>query len=382
MSSGLRKHLVILIKPASGRCNMRCTYCFYADETRNRSFRDCGVMSLDTAHLIVDKALDYAESITFSFQGGEPTLQGPSFFLDFSEYADAKAHGRVSFAIQTNGYDLPRDWLGIFRRYDYLVGLSLDGSKSIHDRYRTAADGRGSFRKVFSTAQLFRSNGIRFNILTTVNKDVAENIEEIYHFFRRNDFRYQQYIPCIDPMHAGRGSLPYSLTPESYGDFLIRLFNLYYSDWLNGHYISIRYFDDLVRMLCGEPPEECSLLGSCPMNFVIEADGSAYPCDFYVLDGYGIGNVCSDSFADMAEDPVHASFISRSSNTDPGCLGCSFYPLCRGGCRRDREDFISGELHRSYLCRSYRMFFEACLEKLGYMADKERAAMERMGYRI
>lgn len=375
-----QKNIVILIKPASGRCNMHCSYCFYADETKSRSFKDCGMMSQSTAHLIVDKALDYADSILFSFQGGEPTLQGPAFFRDFSEYAKMKSAERVSFAIQTNGYDISREWLSIFTEYDYLVGLSLDGNKVIHDKYRTNAIGKGSFRKVFSTAQLFRSNGIKFNILTTVNKEVAENIEEIYAFFKRNDFIYQQYIPCIDPMQTERGTLPYSLTSRLYGEFLIRLFELYYSDWINGQYISIRYFDNLVRMLCGEQPTECSLLGCCPMNFIIEGDGSVYPCDFYVIDGYQVGDIHNNSFYEMANNLTHLNFIEKSKNFNSECSACRFYPLCRGGCRRDREDFRTGELNKSYLCLSYKMFFDACIEKLAFMAEKEQIAINRIGH--
>ena len=127
-----RRHLGLLIKPASGRCNMRCAYCFYADEAENRSFRDCGLMSADTAHVLIDKAFAAARSVSFAFQGGEPTVRGLDFFRDFVSYA-SRYGGDVRYAIQTNGYAIDGEWVDFFKENHFLVGLSLDGNKAIHD---------------------------------------------------------------------------------------------------------------------------------------------------------------------------------------------------------------------------------------------------------
>ncbi len=353
---------------------MRCRYCFYADETENRSFRDCGLMSEETAHCIIDKALERAKNVTFSFQGGEPTVRGLGFFRDFVSYAKNRGEGRVGFALQTNGYAVDREWVAFFKENDFLVGLSMDGNKSIHDKYRLTVSGAGSFRKVFSTAELFRSAGVEFNILTTVNRDVAENAETIYAFFKRNGFRYQQYIPCLDPIGDERGSMEYSLTPELYGSFLIKLFRLYYKDWMNGSYISIRYFDNIVRTLSGLQPEQCGMLGFCPSNYIFEADGTVYPCDFYVLDGYCLGNINTSSFDEMDAKRKEIGFTEKSLKADAECLKCEFASICRGGCRRDRENFQTGELGRSYLCPAYKMFFSECREELLSMARAEARA--------
>ena len=371
-----RRHLGLLIKPASGRCNMRCAYCFYADEAENRSFRDCGLMSADTAHVLIDKAFAAARSVSFAFQGGEPTVRGLDFFRDFVSYA-SRYGGDVRYAIQTNGYAIDGEWVDFFKENHFLVGLSLDGNKAIHDLYRTGRDGKGSFRRVFATAERFRSSGVDFNILSTVNRDVAADIEGIYAFFKRNGFRYQQYIPCIDPIASERGTMPYSLTAELYGGFLIRLFDLYYRDWSRGDYVSIRYIDNLVSMMAGYRPEQCGLFGFCPKNYVFEADGSAYPCDFYVLDGYRLGNIMEDGFDDFDARSSEIGFSEKSAEADAECRSCSCFPICRGGCRRDREDFSTGQLGRSYLCPAYKSFFAHALPYLRQMGEAEAAARRR-----
>ena len=264
-----------------------------------------------------------------------------------------------------------------FKENHFLVGLSLDGNKAIHDLYRTGRDGKGSFRRVFATAERFRSSGVDFNILSTVNRDVAADIEGIYAFFKRNGFRYQQYIPCIDPIASERGTMPYSLTAELYGGFLIRLFDLYYRDWSRGDYVSIRYFDNLVSMMAGYRPEQCGLFGFCPKNYVFEADGSAYPCDFYVLDGYRLGNIMEDGFDDFDARSSEIGFSEKSAEADAECRSCSCFPICRGGCRRDREDFSTGQLGRSYLCPAYKSFFAHALPYLRQMGEAEAAARRR-----
>ena len=351
---------------------MKCLYCFYADETENRSFRDCGLMTAETAHNLIDKAFEAADSVSFAFQGGEPTVRGLGFFRDFVSYASGR--GKASYAIQTNGYAIDREWIDFFKENRFLVGLSLDGNKAVHDLYRIARDGKGSFRKVFATAERFRSSGVDFNILSTVNRDVAENIRDIYAFFKRNGFRYQQYIPCIDPIASDRGMMPYSLTPEIYGEFLITLFRLYYRDWKLGGYVSIRYFDNLVNIMAGRQAEQCGMLGYCPGSYVFEADGSAYPCDFYVLDGYRLGNINEESFDDFDAASAVIGFTEKSRTVAGECRSCAYFPICRGGCRRDREDFSTGELHLTYLCPAYKKFFAEALPYLQEMGNAERMA--------
>ncbi|WP_320129670.1 anaerobic sulfatase maturase [uncultured Sphaerochaeta sp.] len=366
-----RKHL--LIKPASSNCNMRCKYCFYADEAQNRKVQNFGIMSKEIAHTVIERTISEADDVTFSFQGGEPTLASLDFFKDFVSYATAiKEKKVVHFTIQTNGYIIDREWAKFFHDNNFLVGLSLDGNKAIHDIYRRDCKGEGSFKKAFRTSQYFQTEEVDFNILVTVTKDVSLNIERLYAFFKKNNFRFQQYIACIDPIAEERGSLDYSLTPELFGKFLCTLFDLYFKDWQNEDFVSIRYFDNLVLRMAGLKVESCGMLGFCPKNYVLEADGSVYPCDFYVLDNYKIGNLTTDSFALIDENRENLKFTEKSCVIDEKCKTCTYFPICLGGCRRDREDFNTGEIKLSFLCQSYKFFFSQAMERLEYMGQKER----------
>ena len=368
------RNLNILIKPASGRCNMHCTYCFYKDEMQSRETDDYGLMTLDTAYVLIDKAFELAEHVVFMFQGGEPTLRGLDFFRSFVSYAEKK--GAASFALQTNGYLLNSEWFQLFSEHHFLIGLSIDGPKVIHDEYRKDNSGRGTFERVFNTSRLLAESCVDFNALVTVNGKTAENAELVYSFLKRNGMRYQQYIPCIDPIDAERGSLPFSLSPETYGHFLIELFRLYERDWRRGDYVSIRYFDNLVLFLAGFGTEECGMIGECSLSYAIEADGSVYPCDFYVIDRYRLGNIADDSFAEIDRKRQEIGFVEKSREKDPGCLSCRYFPICRGGCRRYRESFLTGSMERNHFCASYRMFFDECLPQLIQMAEKERSFRE------
>ena len=364
------KAATILIKPASGRCNMRCRYCFYQDEAENREYKDYGMMSLDTAHALIDRMSAAFDDVTYAFQGGEPTVRGLDFFRSFTEYAEGKGRS-VHFAIQTNGFIIDREWASFFKEHGYLVGLSMDGDKAMHDRYRVDGRGKGTFRRVFSSFQILSSCGVDFNVLVTLTAPAALRGREIYQFLKRNGVRYQQYIPCIDPMASERGSEEYSLTPEAYLSFLNDVFALYYRDWERGDYVSVRYFDNLVTMMMGMRPESCGLLGFCPDNYVVEADGSVFPCDFYVLDGYLLGNICRDSLDDIDRKREEIGFREKSLRIEPECSGCPVFMLCRGGCRRDREDFSTGDLRLSYLCPAYRSFLASARPYLETIAKAE-----------
>jgi len=284
----------VLIKPASSKCNQSCSYCFYHDVANNRSVADFGLMSLDTIEIIIRKVLQFASGYaTFSFQGGEPTLRGIDFFEKVvslqSELNVNKV--KISNCLQTNGLLLDDQWAQFLHKHNFLVGLSLDGTRDFHDKHRIDSQGQGTFERVRQTAALLNKNQVEFNILFVVTNLSARHPDELYNYFKRNDFRFLQFMPCIDPENSQRGTHKYSLSPERYTFFLKRFFDKWRADFLGGREVSVRYFDNLVRMAAGLPHEMCSLLGSCQCQFVFEADGSVYPCDFYVTDEWRLGNI-------------------------------------------------------------------------------------------
>lgn len=365
----------LLIKPASGLCNLRCKYCFYADEMKNREVASFGMMSNETLENVIKKTFDYAtESVTFAFQGGEPTLAGLDFFRQMiiltKQYNMKKLP--LNFALQTNGILLDDEWAEFFAENDFLIGLSLDGIKDTHDIYRVDAQGVGTYKSVMHSAQILQKHKVQYNILTVITSQTATRIGKIYGFYKKSGFDYQQYIPCLDPIGEEKGQYSYSLTPEKYEYFLKTQFDCWYNDIIRGNYTYNRYFQNLVGMLLCQAPESCGMIGFCSNQNVIEADGSVYPCDFYVLDQYRLGNLNYNSFEEIEHKREEIGFVQQSKTIDEKCKECKWYAICRGGCRRDRER-PDGTLGLNYYCQAYSHFFEYAisrLEKIATMVTK------------
>ncbi len=365
----------ILIKPASGLCNMRCDYCFYRDEQNNRETESFGIMTEETLKNVIRRSLIPAEgAYSIVFQGGEPTLAGLPFFE--KAVAFVRQYNRnnipVTLALQTNGYAIDEKWCAFFRDNGFLLGLSLDGTQEIHDRYRHAAGGGGSYERVLQTAGLFERFGVEYNILTVVHREIAENIGEIYRDYRRRGFHYLQFIPCLDPIGGERGGLPWSLTPEAYGDFLVRLFDLWYADYRKNRQPYIRQFENYIGILLGVPPEACDQRGYCGSQMAAEADGSVYPCDFYVLDPYCLGNLNRDRLPVIDENRRRIRFVERSLMVPETCRACAYYGICRGGCYRNRME-TGDAAGLNFYCPAYRRFFGHALERMKAIAGEIRA---------
>lgn len=336
--------LAVMIKPVSGQCNLKCRYCFYMDEMEHRETAFYGKMSMETARNIIAKSMNRAKYITFIFQGGEPTLAGLDFYRGFVEEVRRYQHPEqmVRYSLQTNGTMINAEWARFFKENDFLIGVSLDGPRKIHDQCRD-----GSWNRVMLSVRLLKEYKVEFNVLTVVTAYNASRIGQIYRFFKEEGLLYQQYIPCIDPLDEER---PYSLKSEDYGSFLKELYGLWYQD---GTYI--RMFDNLVGMMRGYPPESCDMGGVCSVQYVFEADGSVYPCDFYVLDEWRLGNINEDSYDALDRKREELGFIQASCEHPQECQQCEWHWLCRNGCRRNR---IQG---KNRFCQGMKEFLEyAC----------------------
>ena len=370
----------LLIKPASGNCNMRCRYCFYADEAQNRETPSMGIMSRELMHTIIDKSFDYADgSLTIAFQGGEPSLAGLDFFQDMTDYVKAHANPknlRIQYAFQTNGYNLNDDWMKWFAENHVLVGVSLDGPREIHDRHRVDASGKGTFHRVTESIRRMEQFGVDYNILTVVTAANARHARQVYEFFKTNNYGWQQYIECLDPLGEVPGGHDYSLTPERYEVFLKTMFDEWYRDVSTGHYVYNRYFENLLMIMTHQQPESCNLRGVCQAQWVIEADGSVYPCDFYALDQWKLGNICHDSFAAMEEARRASGFVAWSARLPEECKACRWLMLCRNGCRRNREPVTADEAGKNYFCAAYQGFLEYAYPRLQELAQ---AILRRAG---
>lgn len=371
----------LLVKPASSLCNMRCRYCFYEDEAANRSQASMGLMTRDTVGRMVQQALEAAGPsgrLTIAFQGGEPTVAGLGFFRDFVEdlarYNTARIP--VSYALQTNGLALDEDWAAFLARHRFLVGVSVDGDKALHDEFRVDAAGKGTWNRVQKNLAMLQRAGVACNLLCVVTRRCAKSAVRVYHALQKTGVRYLQFIPCLDPLGEPRGQRPWSLTPQDYGQFLCALFDEWYRDWETGHYTSVRLFEDYVHMAMGLPPSTCASGGQCGAYYVVEADGSVYPCDFYVLDEWKLGSLWETPLAELGRGPRAEAFLREGLDRPAACADCRWQSLCRGGCKRDWTTDAAGE-RQNYYCPAFRQFFAKAEDRLRRIAAAEAAARRR-----
>lgn len=359
----------ILIKPASANCNMDCKYCFYKCLSSHREEYSKGFMTEETLETLVREAIAYADgSLTFAFQGGEPTLAGLDFFQKAVELQQKYNNKKLQIenTIQTNGLLIDEKWARFLGEHRFLVGLSLDGPKKMHDRYRKDAGGQDTFARIMHSVQLLEQYHVDYNVVTVVTNDTAKQASFLYKFWKRNHYPFVQFIPCMDEIKRQDGTQErsiYAVEPEQYGKFLCELFDLWYADFATGEAMDIRMFSNLAQMAAGYPAEECGMNGCCNCYFVVEGDGSVYPCDFYCMDAWKLGTV-NDGFVQMKTSEKAKAFVEASRPVCAACQECLHFSLCRGGCRRWREPFVDGKPGLNQLCSAYRMFFAHAAERM------------------
>ncbi len=314
-----------------------------------------GMMSEALFEDIFKKALSYAngDRLYLSFQGGEPLLRGKAFFEFVGKLVSP--HPNVSAVIQTNGTLIDDEWIDIFKKHNFLIGISLDGAEE-NNRCRVTADGAPAFPDIMRGIGLLKRRGVPFNVLTVLSRSVVVNIDEIYDFYKAQDFKFLQFIPFLKPLDGQPYDPDSYPTEEEYAVFLKKLFARYLADIKDGKYISIRQFDNFVRLAHGKSAEQCGMNGFCSHQFVIEADGTVYPCDFYCLDEFELGNIAATDFSALAVCPAAKNFIRESLRVSAKCKACPYFKLCGGGCKRERRDVEK--------CGAYQALFKAYLSEM------------------
>lgn len=349
----------LLIKPASAACNMACKYCFYYDVAANRMCGFKGFMKETLLEELVKDALSFAEgSCTFMFQGGEPTLVGLGFYqklLEFQKKYNTK-NIRIHNSIQTNGTLINEKWAEFFYRNGFLVGLSIDGTKDLHDGNRLDKQGKGTFDRILETARLFDKHRVAYNILSVITAENAKHIDKIYQFFKEQGFQYLQFIPCLEPLTEEKGESEYAMSIQDYEYYLLKIFDVWFEDLKNGEYISIRHIDNWIGIMLGRGPEACSMQGRCSIQFVVEGSGEVYPCDFYVLDEWVLGKIGENTLQEMQQSPLARKFIAESIPLPQECKSCRYVALCRNGCKRDRTE-VDQKTAKLFYCEAIKSFF-------------------------
>ena len=342
--------LSIMVKPASSACNLRCEYCFYTAVAKKREVFDKGMLSLETSEKMISSAFECSKDfVGFVFQGGEPLIRGIDFYREFvslvKKYNTSTAE--VSFAVQTNGTLLNDEWCEFFRENNFLVGVSLDGNEE-QNKYRVYPDGSASFGDIMGGIELLKKHNVQFNVLSVLTKNLANTFRDSYKFFKSMGLSYLQYIPCLRDFDSDDDV--YVMNNEDYLNYLNSAFRMYYNARLRGTPFSIRQFDNYVLLAHGSCPEQCGMKGGCSEQFVVEGDGSVYPCDFYCNDEQCLGNINDTSFAQMRKSKKALDFISSSFEKKDQSNECKYYYLCcGGGCKRNNASF-------NY-CETYKKFF-------------------------
>ena len=253
----------------------------------------------------------------------------PEYWYDMKCYNGR--HLPVQYALQTNGYAVSDEMIAFFARHGFLLGVSLDGIALVHDAQRIDAAGQPTYERVRAALNRLKAAGVSFNVLCVVSEQAAAHAREVYEALA--PYRYVQFIPCLDALDGQTQQL----SSEAYLAFLQTTFDLYERDWRRGHPVSIRSFDNWLQMLLGMPPESCAMNGVCSLQYVVESDGSVYPCDFYALDEWRLGNLNETSLLRMARTDTAKRFVEVSRAVPEACRECRWYRLCRNGCRRERD---------------------------------------------
>jgi serine-type anaerobic sulfatase-maturating enzyme len=350
----------LLAKPTGAVCNLDCSYCFFLSKELlypGSRFRMADGL-LDTYLRQLIEAQAGAPEVVVAWQGGEPTMMGLDFFRRSVQLAGQyrQPGQRISFTIQTNGTLLTSEWAEFFREHGFLVGLSIDGPREIHDAYRVDKGGKGSFTRVLAGLDLLRRHGVEWNALTTVHAASSGQGREVYAFLRDDcGARFVQFIPIVERQDDFVSER--SVSPDGFGRFLIDVFE----DWVRRDIgeVYVQMFDAALANWYQEPPGLCVHAETCGLALALEHTGDVYSCDHYVEPAYRLGNISETHLLDLVASPRQREFGQAKRDTLPQyCLDCDVRFACHGGCPKDRfATTPDGEPGLHYLCPSYKAFF-------------------------
>jgi len=382
------RRMHVMVKPTGSLCNLSCTYCYYLSKKdllgQPEQWRISGE-ALETFIRQYFEGQNHKE-VVFSWQGGEPTLLGLDFFRHVIELEKkyCPPHVRCENDLQTNGVNIDEAWCKFLHKERFLVGLSIDGPKHLHDTYRHDKNGLGSFDKVLRAAKLLRKHKVNFATLSCVNRLTAKHPLEVYRFLR-DEVKSQriQFIPIVEPKGFQQNAPQYwdsqllpkmetpeakpgtsgsiveewSVDPDDWGDFLCRVFDEWYRKDRGAVYVN--YFDAAIETWMGHVSPLCTQGPVCGKGLALERDGSVYACDHYVYPEYLLGNIQQTPLAEMAFSEKQMRFGREKEGGLPAqCRQCPWQFSCFGECPKNR--FIksqSGEPGLNYLCSGWQKFF-------------------------
>ncbi len=393
-----------MAKPAGSACNLDCAYCFYLSKRVLPGGPGSGHMPDDVLERFVKDYIDSitADEVVFSWQGGEPTLLGLGFFekVVALQKKHARAGQQIENDLQTNGTLLDDDWARFLKQQRFLVGLSIDGLREIHDHCRITKHAEPTFDQVFAAAKMLQKHGVRFNTLTCVHRYNASRPLDVYRFLRREiGSTYIQFIPIVEikgfenmapgtwdearlpmpgdprchPDHPDSVVTPWSVAAEEYGHFLCKIWDEWQARDVGK--VLVNLCETLVAQHMGLPSQVCVHSEICGKGVALEHDGEVYSCDHYVYPEYRLGNIRQQPLGDMVFSPRQVKFGYAKSETLPAyCRRCEFLSDCWGECPKNRLlRTPDGEPGLNYLCAGLKRFFAHAVPTAKRVAVRLRA---------
>lgn len=382
----------IMTKPHGPVCNLSCTYCYYLE--KKKLFPSTREMKMDEALLEVFtrqfiESQDVPE-VTFTWQGGEPTLMGIDFFRKAITFQEKYRNGKtIHNAFQTNGTLITEDWCRFLHDHHFLVGVSVDGPREIHDAHRVNVAGKPSFDQVMQAIHLFKKHKVDFNTLTVVHRDNATYPLEIYRFLKSVGSGFIQFIPIVERLRrsAAENELQlvgpedytdttvteWSVRPEDYGTFLITIFDEWVRNDVGKTFVQL--FDVTLANWVGQPAGLCVFSETCGNAMVLEHNGDLFTCDHYVYPQHKLGNIRFATIRQMAQSAQQFTFgNNKLTKLPPYCVRCDYRFACHGECPKHRfERDPDGVPGLNYLCKAYKMFFSYVHPYMQFMGDELEA---------
>jgi uncharacterized protein len=372
----------IMLKPRGPICNLNCQYCYYLAKEKlypGSNFRL-------SAELLEEFTRQYLEAqrvpeVTFAWQGGEPTLLALEYFQRALEFQDKyrRPGMRINNTLQTNGVGLDDEWSSFFRKHGFLIGISLDGPRELHDAYRVDKGGKPTFDQVMAGVSQLKKHSVDFNILTCVHSANADAPLEVYRFLRDElEAQFIQFIPIVERdndtgFQAGQKVTQRSVTGRQYGDFLIAIFD----EWVRRDVgnVFVQIFDVALAAWHGQEPGLCIFQETCGLALAMEHNGDLYACDHFVVPEFKLGNIQEIPIVTMVSSDRQYQFGQAKRNTLPDyCRDCEVRFICNGGCPKNRLlKTPLGEPGLNYLCEGYKAFFTHIDRPMQMMASLLRA---------
>jgi len=324
--------------------------------------------------------------VTFTWQGGEPTLMGLDFYKKAIEFQKKYAGGKnIENSFQTNGTRLDDDWCKFFKDNKILVGISIDGSEKNHDHYRKTVSGGPTFKRVMRGIEILQKHRVEFNTLSVVNDYNVSMAKETYRFLKQIGSVFMQFLPVVErisdtvadtelklvaPMHGEARVAPWTVNPKEYGRFLITIFDEWVRNDVARHYVQI--FDATLANFVGENPGICVFNETCGDALAMEHNGDVYSCDHFVYPEYYLGNIMETSLIDMVKLQRQFDFgIDKRNKLPRYCLQCDVRYACHGECPKHRFLLTpDGQPGLNYLCEGFKMFFKHVEPYMEYMAKE------------